>query len=68
MEPNNRIVVLGKLVEGAVAAEFAARHEEILNGKDVTGLLLLLPSGLHTMIERVFQKSAVCSCTCTPAA
>ena len=50
LEPTNRIIVLGKLAEGTTAEMFVAMHEQTL-GEDVTGLLLMLPSGFAEIVE-----------------
>jgi len=50
LEPTNRIVVLGKLAEGVTAQMFVSMHEQAV-GKDVAGLLLLLPSGFAEILE-----------------
>ena len=44
LEPINRIIVLGKRAEGVNVETFVSTHEQTV-GKDVTGLLLLLPGG-----------------------
>ena len=51
LEPLNRIIVVGKLAEGVPIAELVASHEQVLRGKDATGLLLLLPSGGPSLKE-----------------
>jgi hypothetical protein len=50
LEPTSRIIVLGKLAEGTSAEMFVSMHEQTL-GEDVTGLLLMLPSGFAEMVE-----------------
>lgn len=50
LEPTSRIIVLGKLAAGTSAEMFVSMHEQTL-GEDVTGLLLMLPSGFAEMVE-----------------
>lgn len=50
LEPINRIIVLGKRAEGVNVETFVSTHEQTV-GKDVTGLLLLLPGGFVEIVE-----------------